>query len=1304
MINRKQIFEKALSFALAISLILSVFSTLGLVSASDETPVPAIQNEGFENGDNKFTGSSAFFSQYQATGAEDTNVHSGSHSLKNLGTSGNNTWYLNNALKVESGKSYALSFWYKGGSTSATSVSLSIFQDQTNNEFLNGSDDWKFYSKIFTASDANTDKHFGIMVYKQIGEMFFDDIKVEEVSSSYYVEDFEDGNGSYNASQVTVGFETEDSNTYLKAIGGGNTNLNLPIYLDSTKKYTVSFRYKSNAWFCWYNGGTQYGLDSAEWATVNKTGITGQDAYIKFYIGNGKTFCLDDLSIKEELTASAESVVGGTVNISDSSPLYGDNVTYSVEENEGFTFKEWQNGAGETVSTSATYTFPITESTVLTPVFEAVEAYIMTALSSDSTKGTATVSKAIAFEGETITYTASANDGYEFSAWLDASGNTVSVLNPYRVVANATTELTAKFGNAEKGVQKEGFENNPSMNGPYNGGSGKHGIYHSYDENGNVNYVKSGYSSLLISRVTGNYGVRVNGISFESGKTYSVSFKYRNTDDATGAWFYILGNGNYSANASTEWQTYSKQITFDTNISYFEISTNSSSGLLIDDILVKEINIYNQSQGFEFADASINILDPGKGLSNIYTPDSDNYSSNNVFSGANSLKVSHDAVEGGNLRTRINGYTITAGKTYNLTFKYKITAGESVWFYAIDPGILPISQPVSDEWYTATVDYTPSSNASSIEIGTTTKGAVIYFDDVVLRQKADFAVNVNKESARIDYINASADKIFVSDILGFTVKKTNSNDNVSVLVNSTVATPDENGVYTVEIAEKLVIDITVTGEYSDALPNAGRGLNGEILDCYDAEIAMKEFWYGDTVYHEAAFFYDCFDDISGEQVTRNEVSLLYPVSSVVSIRSYDMKKYYVLGVDYNIVEGKIVLTENSSIPVYTEKLTALRSVKDAQTDNSVASGDSSYADFYYIDDTYGLRLINSDKSHNDHTVLITYTHNNTWSDVGETGYIPKTVKPQGTELNNLYAKLNGTSTEDINVLVYGDSCATGATSSGTNMSYVLFDEAGNASTSAGRAPYAPAYFEQAVNALVDEYGNGNNVNYYNIALGGKNANWGLLNLDKRLGYLNTYYQTLNSNPSWQVNPDLIIVQFSGNDYLTNLTDFNNSMSGIVSRFKELYPNADIVLTTDKLNNTACYMYTEEQAFAIQDEIIDVADRFDGVIYAQETDVFSSMIDSKLVVDYLSNNINHGNDFYARVYAQVMFNACERNVSGDTNSDGKVDILDLVRMKKCCAGISGVNMNIKTYDTDLNAKFDVCDLVYLRKILLGIVKQ
>lgn len=123
----------------------------------------------------------------------------------------------------------------------------------------------------------------------------------------------------------------------------------------------------------------------------------------------------------------------------------------------------------------------------------------------------------------------------------------------------------------------------------------------------------------------------------------------------------------------------------------------------------------------------------------------------------------------------------------------------------------------------------------------------------------------------------------------------------------------KDGVYTIENTNAEVKKLVITTDKDAVSPVNGiwRGIDLTTKNnC--AEIAIKN---PDVSLHETAFFYDVTMD--GVKRNRRELSLLYPVDNVISIRSYDLKTIYYEGKDFTVTsDGKIKLTDNTSIPVY----------------------------------------------------------------------------------------------------------------------------------------------------------------------------------------------------------------------------------------------------------------------------------------------------------------------------------------------------------------------------------------------------
>lgn len=146
-----------------------------------------------------------------------------------------------------------------------------------------------------------------------------------------------------------------------------------------------------------------------------------------------------------------------------------------------------------------------------------------------------------------------------------------------------------------------------------------------------------------------------------------------------------------------------------------------------------------------------------------------------------------------------------------------------------------------------------------------------------------------------------------------------------VKAGSATLTADENGVYSYEVGESN-FTLAVLGSGMTAAQNhaVGVGLNGEDLTTYNAEVFSAPLWQGSTSYQEAAMF---FNTIDGQQCF--EKSLAYPIDDVVSVRSANLKTYYIKGVDYKIENGKLIWLENGKMPIYQSALAVPRNADDA---------------------------------------------------------------------------------------------------------------------------------------------------------------------------------------------------------------------------------------------------------------------------------------------------------------------------------------------------------------------------------------
>ena len=576
--------------------------------------------------------------------------------------------------------------------------------------------------------------------------------------------------------------------------------------------------------------------------------------------------------------------------------------------------------------------------------------------------------------------------------------------------------------------------------------------------------------------------------------------------------------------------------------------------------------------------------------------------------------------------------------------------------------------------------------------GRTQAPDVDYLANALLTELAPVKIDYNNEAARVvplDHADFGAAK--AGDVLSFTVEAAKTTE-ISVRYDDEVLLPDENGIYTFTHNGTGVLKIQADNVSAAQQHAVGKGLYGEDLTCYNEKVYSTFAWARDITYQEAVMFYNSAD---GQKST--EKTLLFPIDDVISLRSADLKTYYIKGVDFDVQDGKLVWLEGGKCPIWTRPLVVPQDTKDEYFDPELLeNGMLSQAAYYKTDEKNGLYLI-ADNYHEQFTVYATYTHSKTWAEFdGSEGYEPSAPIAKGDKLQNFYQKLQ--SGEAVNVLVYGDSVATGCSSTGANMAYDLFDDDLNVTLRGnGIGIKAPTYFEQITSGMISRYGSGNAVTYYNIARGGKNSTWGADHLKERVEAMNAYYGKT-------VAPDIIYLQFYGNDTGTGLATYRSAMDSIVSQFEELYPNADIVMFSGKVNNAKCIIYDDfDRQLAMEAVLVEVANAHEHCICVEEFTAWMNIVKSKDYEDYLSNNINHANDWWAMITAQVAVATMQRAedalMYGDANDDGWRNLKDVVLITRHTLGYE-VNANLRAMDTDRNGTVDLKDAAYLAQYIAG----
>ena len=548
----------------------------------------------------------------------------------------------------------------------------------------------------------------------------------------------------------------------------------------------------------------------------------------------------------------------------------------------------------------------------------------------------------------------------------------------------------------------------------------------------------------------------------------------------------------------------------------------------------------------------------------------------------------------------------------------------------------------------------------------------LYVDDIMVTPAEKFELTLDATNvATIEPVNGSA--------MGYVIKNQEYSFKViaepgatpTVSVGGEVLTADANGVYTFIPTGDTEIKIDC-GAMDEGKPAHGKDYEGRDLTKYNRDVYLENIWEGDTVYHETVLFLK----------DKDTAKLLYPVDEVISLRSYSLETTYIKGVDFDITEeGYIKLLEGSRIPVYTGELTT-----DVKPESNA----------FPLRDNPNLWLKSiGDITHAQMAVAITYKHSKTFED----GYQPAAPASQRSSIDNTLAKLeNG---EQVNIVVFGDSISCGWSSSGLNKNDIIgADNKTPVTNSLNVAPYAPPFYEIVLSKLDELYPG--QINFKNLALGGKSSPWGVTAITERLAL----WKDENGN---QVVPDLMLLGFGVNDLAGNLStaNFKANMKAIVDNTRTFTGNTEMEALYYSpfipIQLTDTWDANKLLDYEVALEELAEADENAGVV--KLTSIFAEVIKCKAPEDYISSYWNHGNDFTARIYATGILEAMlgeevDDHMPGDVDGDDDVNLNDLVTLAQYVAKWEGLEVDEKALDVNGDGTVDLNDVNTLAKYLAG----
>ena len=514
-----------------------------------------------------------------------------------------------------------------------------------------------------------------------------------------------------------------------------------------------------------------------------------------------------------------------------------------------------------------------------------------------------------------------------------------------------------------------------------------------------------------------------------------------------------------------------------------------------------------------------------------------------------------------------------------------------------------------------------------MSLGTNFAVSDMVIDNVSFYEANYTPVFTHKENVRA--VRKGIGTVAIGNTYSFTLQ--HAEGLVPTVTYSGSAVEAVDGVYSVVLDGSKEIAVSMSND--DSYPEPGKDMDGNSLTEYNNALYTKPVWEGDTVYHENAVFY----------TDRDAIKLTYPIDSIVSVRSFDLQKYYVEGVDYEIADGKLVRLAGSSIPVL-----------NFSPLSETGSWESDF-DGLYVTQTSGGGVYPS-------MLAITYKHSQIWADLDEIGYANDKQTSVEDELDVFDKLRNG---EDVHIVFYGDSMTSGWSISGGKTNVYSAANDGTLETSGlYTAPYAPSWMEMFIDGLKAEYPDAN-ITYENLSLGGKNSAWGLANFEAR-------YNLLQNK-----NIDLFLIGWGINDAGgdTPADTFKSNEQGIIDAVRAKCPDVSVLLYGGNATNTDASIYSREELEAYESMLFELANENQNTAATAFTTVFINVLSSKECIDMFENNFNHANDFGCRIYAQVMLAAMSRKYTSVADTPEAPRILNCTSDSITLVGTEGYEYSI-----------------------------
>lgn len=385
----------------------------------------------------------------------------------------------------------------------------------------------------------------------------------------------------------------------------------------------------------------------------------------------------------------------------------------------------------------------------------------------------------------------------------------------------------------------------------------------------------------------------------------------------------------------------------------------------------------------------------------------------------------------------------------------------------------------------------------------------------------------------------------------------------------------------------------------------------------------RPFWVGDTVYDESVLFIAKTDD-KGNVIEAPRAKLLFAAEKIKTVTWYfhedngSQVKTFTEGVDFVYEDGYLValgsIVRNdileldefvTNMPYVTDKMLTGQQKFPGLT---LQSDIPSKTDGLCLPFTEGYQIVQMQLS-------VTYEHaEGLW-----TGAVPEYLGD--TAFSKTLAKLQNK--EEVNLLVFGDSISTGA----------------NSSSVLGISPNLPTWPQLFAEGLSSYYGAA--VNLKNTSVGGWTSSNGIgggtgwvAGVQVQKPGLATQFI---SGELKDYVPDLAIIGFGMNDATLGLSidTFCNNIMSMIRTLRQQNPDCEIILLGTMLANPMAKNQSKNQTEYTQ-YLGRLAKNYENVAVIDIGAMHQELLDAgKHYTEMSSNNVNHPNDFFARIYAMNL---------------------------------------------------------------------